>query len=251
MFPIFREKKSKFLLTSIRQAKLPQHIAIIMDGNGRWARRRGLPRVAGHRAGVEAIRRCLKGIEPLDIQHLTLYAFSTENWRRPRSEVEYLMDLPGYFIEKELETLTKNNIRLCVFGNLDGLPLHTRQAVEHGIRETADNDGLMLNFALNYGGRDDILFAVGEICRRIAAGQLKPDQIDSAVISSYLYTAGVPDPDLLVRTSGELRISNFLLWQIAYTELFFTDVLWPDFQAHHLYAAIKAYQNRRRRYGGL
>lgn len=251
MYQFWRNKKKQALLASIGKGKLPGHIAIIMDGNGRWARKRGLPRVAGHRAGVEAIRRCLNGLKPLAVHYLTLYAFSTENWRRPRSEVEYLMDLPGYFLDRELDMLVKNNIRLGVVGDLAALPAHTRKAVEFGCKKTAGNTGLMLNFALNYGGRSDILQAVGKICRKVAAGQLKPDAVDENIFSNFLQTGGIPDPDLLIRTSGELRISNFLLWQIAYTELFFTDVLWPDFQDYHLYQAIRAYQTRRRRFGGL
>ncbi|MTI94458.1 MAG: isoprenyl transferase [Firmicutes bacterium] len=235
----------------LRKDKIPRHIAIIMDGNGRWARRRGLPRVAGHKAGMDAIQRCLEGMRSLDVRYLTLYAFSTENWRRPRTEVDFLMDLPKQFIGQELDTLTKNNIRLGVIGDLDGLPQHTREAICHGIEKTRDNDGLFLNFALNYGGRDDLVRAAQIIARQVAAGELSPDLIDKESLSAALYTRGIPDPDLVIRTSGEVRISNFMLWQIAYSELCFVDCFWPDFDEEHLLRAVETFQRRNRRFGGV
>ncbi len=252
MLGLFKAKKQKQLLSTVANGEIPRHIAIIMDGNGRWARKRSLPRVAGHRAGVESIRRCLRGARELkDLRYLTFYAFSTENWQRPASEISYLMDLPGYFINREMETLMENNIRLGIVGDVSRLPDHTRKVIAQGMNQTAANDGLYLNFALNYGGRDDILAAARKLWQELREGTLQEDAVDKELFGRYLFTGDMPDPDLLIRTSGELRISNFLLWQIAYSELYFTDILWPDFQELHLYQAIADYQQRNRRYGGL
>ncbi|HOB35113.1 MAG TPA: isoprenyl transferase [Bacillota bacterium] len=238
-------------LETIRSGKMPHHIAIIMDGNGRWAKKRGLPRVAGHRQGMQAIKRCLAGLKGLDVKYLTLYAFSTENWRRPKSEVDFLMNLPGQFIGQELTTIVENNIKLGVIGDVSGLPAHTRKAIAEGIEATRHNTGLRLNFALNYGGREEILQAVRALCRRCQQGDLDPSAITYSDIESCLYTRDIPSPDLVIRTSGEIRISNFLLWQIAYAELYFTDTLWPDFSEMHLYKAIAQFQRRNRRFGGV
>ncbi len=252
MLRLFKTTKQKKLLSSVIDGDIPSHIALIMDGNGRWARRRNLPRVAGHRAGVESIRRCLHGARELKkVKYMTFYAFSTENWQRPSSEISYLMDLPGYFLNRELKTLMENNIRLGIVGDISRLPDHTREVIEDGMAQTAGNDGVYLNFALNYGGRDDILFAARKIWQELEAGNLRQEDIDKDVFASFLLTGDMPAPDLLIRTSGELRISNFLLWQLAYSELYFTDVLWPDFDEIHLYQAIADYQQRSRRYGGL
>lgn len=248
---MFKKKRIARGLDAIRRGPIPQHLAIIMDGNGRWARKRGLPRVAGHRAGMDAINRCLDGLKGIDVKYLTLYAFSTENWRRPKAEVDYLMNLPGQFIAKELDTMIANNIRLKVIGDMDGLPDHTRASVTKGIEATAGNSGLTLSFALNYGSREEILKAVrqlGQMCQR---GILDPADIASEEFEKCLYTAGMPSPDLIIRTSGEIRISNFLLWQMAYSELCFIDTLWPDFNELHLYQAIADFQQRQRRFGGI
>ena len=244
-------KKRPASLETISEGPVPRHLAIIMDGNGRWARKRGLPRVAGHRAGMDAINRCLEGLRDLPVKYLTLYAFPTENWRRPKAEIDFLMNLPGQFVARELGTMQANNIRLRILGDLEGLPEHTRASVQEGMAATAGNTGLTLSFALNYGGREEILRAarrLAETCRR---GELKPAEIDTQLFESCLYTAGMPGIDLVIRTSGELRLSNFLLWQLAYAELTFIDTLWPDFAEKHLCQAIAEFQQRQRRFGGL
>lgn len=228
---------------------LPKHIAIIMDGNGRWAKKRGLPRVAGHRKGVEAVRNVVEACSELGIAVLTLYTFSTENWNRPEEEVSALMKLLLRTLEKEIEDLDKNNVKLMTIGELDRLQRGTAEGLRAGVARTAKNTGLILNLALSYGSREEIVHAVRRIAREVKQERIDPDAIDSGVISNSLYTAGLPDPDLLIRTSGELRLSNFLLWQLAYTELFTTEVYWPDFQKKHLYEAISSYQKRERRFG--
>lgn len=228
---------------------MPRHLAIIMDGNGRWARKRGLPRIAGHRAGMDAINRCVNCVRHLGVKYLTLFAFSTENWQRPQSEVEFLMSLPKRFVEKELDNMMANNIRFKVIGDLAGLPAHTQRSVVRGIEATAANNGLILTFALNYGAREEILRAV----RALAELYCQDPKIDinSDVFERHLYTAGMAPVDMVVRTSGEKRISNFLLWQLAYAELFFLDELWPDFDEGCLYEAIAEFQKRQRRFGGI
>lgn len=248
---MFKKKRIARELDVIRRGRLPQHLAIIMDGNGRWARKKGLPRVAGHRAGMDAINRCLEGLKGLDVKYLTLYAFSTENWRRPKAEVDYLMNLPVQFVAKELDRMMANNIRLKVIGDLDGLPDHTRASVTKGMEATAGNSGLTLSFALNYGAREEILKAVRQLGQMCQTGILNPDDIAGDEFEQCLYTAGMPSPDLIIRTSGEIRISNFLLWQMAYSELYFIDTLWPDFNELHLYGAIADFQRRQRRFGGI
>jgi undecaprenyl diphosphate synthase len=227
--------------------RLPAHIAVIMDGNGRWAAQRHLPRVEGHRAGIESVRETVEGSARLGIQVLTLYAFSVENWKRPPTEVSTLMLLLKRYLRSELNTLLRNNIRFRVIGRIEDLARDVQGELRDAEAKTAANVGMQFNIALNYGGRAEIV----EAARRIAAEGLAADQIDEQRFSSYLYTAGQPDPDLLIRTSGEMRVSNFLLWQIAYAEIWVTDTLWPDFRQQHLLEAILAYQKRDRRYGGI
>lgn len=231
--------------------RIPAHVAIIMDGNGRWAAARGLPRAAGHRAGVEAVRRTLAGCRERGVSILTLYAFSTENWRRPPEEVEALMQLLGQAVQDEAYELMRTGIQLRVSGDLSSLDPGLRGEVERVVDLTSENRELILNVAYNYGGRAEIVAAVRRIAHDVIAGRLSPERVDDSMIARYLYTAGLPDPDLLIRTGGEQRISNFLLWQIAYTELYFCDVYWPDFDKPHLFAAISAYQQRQRRFGGV
>jgi undecaprenyl diphosphate synthase len=227
--------------------RLPQHIAVIMDGNGRWAAQRHLPRVEGHRAGIESVRDIVESSARLGIQVLTLYAFSVENWKRPVTEVSTLMSLLKRYLRLELNTLLRNNIRFKVIGRADELARDVRSELQAAEHKTASNTGMQFNIALNYGGRAEIVEAV----KRMVAAGLAPDAIDEARFSGFLYTAGQPDPDLLIRTSGEMRVSNFLLWQIAYAEIWVTDTLWPDFRTRHLLAAILDYQKRDRRYGGI
>ena len=232
-----------------RRGRLPRHIAIIMDGNGRWAKQRGLPRIAGHRAGVEAVRDTVEACGELGIEILTLYTFSTENWRRPKEEISALMRLLLRTLQRETEELIRNNVRLTMVGNAETLPDKVREGILRGIEATRQNTGLVLNLALNYGGREEIVSAVRRIASGVQRGELRPERIDAETICRHLYTSELPDPDLLMRTSGELRISNFLLWQLAYTEIYITDVLWPDFRRKDLYEAVEDYQGRERRFG--
>ena len=227
--------------------RLPAHIAIIMDGNGRWAAQRHLPRVEGHRAGIASVRDVVETSARVGIEVLTLYAFSVENWKRPRAEINTLMMLLKRYLRLELETLLRNNIRFQVIGRSDELAPDVRRELETGIGQTASNTGMRFNIALNYGGRAEIVDAA----RRALAAGLTPDQLDERRFGDFLYTAGQPDPDLLIRTSGEMRVSNFLLWQIAYSEIWVTETLWPDFRRRDLLEAIVAYQKRDRRYGGI
>jgi undecaprenyl diphosphate synthase len=240
------------LARAIDPARLPVHIAVIMDGNGRWARRRNLPRVAGHRAGVEPVRVTVETCARLGIRALTLYAFSVENWKRPRAEVDTLWRLLRIYLRKELPNLVRNDIRLTVIGHPESLPASAREELEAVVEQTARNRGLRVNLAINYGGRTELVDAVnailGEARRRGRLAELCVEEDD---IAAHLYTADQPDPDLLIRTSGEMRVSNFLLWQIAYTELYVTDTLWPDFTRAELLSAILDYQKRDRRFGGL
>jgi len=231
--------------------RIPAHIAIIMDGNGRWAAARGLSRAAGHRAGLEAVRRTIEGCRDCGVRVLTLYAFSTENWRRPADEVEALMRLLGDALADQADDLMEAGVQLRISGDLETLDPGLRAQVQQVIAMTRENRGLVLNVAYNYGGRAEIVTVVRRLAQDIGAGRLRPGEIDEAALARYLYTADLPDPDLLIRTGGEQRISNFLLWQIAYTELYFCDVYWPDFDRSHLLAAIADYQQRRRRFGGV
>jgi len=235
------------LLRRVDMDRLPRHVAVIMDGNGRWARRRHLPRVAGHRAGIRAVRDTVETSARLGIEVLTLYAFSRENWKRPKNEVETLMGLLKEYVRKELDTLIRNNIRLSVLGRMGDLSDSVQQELRRSLEATDGNTGLQFNVALSYGGRAEIVDAIRSMLR----DGVRPEDVDEGQISRRLYTAGQPDPDLMIRTSGELRLSNFLLWQIAYSEIWVTETLWPDFRRGHLLEAILGYQSRERRYGGL
>jgi len=239
------------LLAVVRAQPRPEHVAIIMDGNGRWATRRGLPRVAGHREGVKTARAIVRAADTLGLRYLTLYAFSSENWSRPEDEVSTLLSLLERAIRSELPELMERNVRLRVLGRKNGVPLQVRRGIDHVVHATRDNTGLGLMMAFNYGGRDELIDACRALARRVQAGELRPEDIGETEIQRALYTADVPDPDLLIRTSGEMRVSNFLLWQIAYTELWITPTLWPDFGAADLYGAIAEFQRRTRRFGGV
>jgi undecaprenyl diphosphate synthase len=234
---------------SVQNNNLPEHIAVIMDGNGRWARQKGARRIFGHRNAIQAVRETTEAAAELGIKYLTLFAFSTENWDRPRQEVEGLMELLVTTIRKEKDTLTKNDVRLSVIGDTDSLPAGCQQALRETMDITRDNGGLNLVLALSYSGRWDILQATRHLLKDVKNGVLDMDKISSDVFSGYLCTSDIPDPELLIRTSGEMRISNFLLWQLAYTELYVTEVLWPDFRKEHLLMAIEEYQKRERRFG--
>jgi undecaprenyl diphosphate synthase len=227
--------------------RLPRHVAIIMDGNGRWAAQRHLPRVEGHRAGIDSVREAVETSARLGIGVLTLYAFSVENWKRPAAEVSTLMMLLKRYLRLELNTLLGNNIRFHVIGREDELAPDIRRELQMAEEKTTANTGMLFNIALNYGGRAEIVEAV----KRLLTAGVRPEEIDEQTFAGFLYTAGQPDPDLLIRTSGEMRVSNFLLWQIAYSEIWVTDTLWPEFRSRHLLEAVLAYQKRDRRYGGL
>ena len=239
------------LLRSIDFARLPRHVAIIMDGNGRWAKLRHKRRVEGHRAGIAAVRDVVETSARLGLEVLTLYAFSVENWKRPKAEVATLMGLLKRYLRMELETLLRNDIRFQVIGRMDELPKDVQQELQRGMERTRNQKGLLFNIALNYGGRAEITDAVRRLLSDVLQNGRDAQSVDEATISSYLYTAGQPDPDLLIRTSGELRVSNFLLWQIAYAEIWVSEVLWPDFRRRHLLQAIADFQKRERRYGGI
>lgn len=231
--------------------RLPRHIAIIMDGNGRWAKAHGLPRSEGHKAGINVVKRIVRFAPRVHTKILTLYTFSTENWRRPKTEVKTLMKLLSETTMRELDELVANGVKLIVSGRFEELPFAQRKALGHAIRKTANGKTLVLNLALNYGGRDEIIDAVRKIANDVRNGNIAPETIDENLFGTYLYTAGLPDPDLLIRTSGELRLSNFLLWQTAYTELFFTEVFWPDFDEAEFCRAIIDFAGRERRFGGI
>jgi undecaprenyl diphosphate synthase len=228
---------------------VPRHIAIIMDGNGRWAKARGVPRLMGHRAGRESVREVVKGCVELGVEVLTLYTFSTENWNRPRREVQALMGILRRTLREERKELQKNNVRLQVMGRREDLPPEVNAAIDETQEFLSASTGLLLNLALSYGGRVEIIDAVRRLLADHQRDAFDPERIDEGLIASYLYTAGLPEPDLLVRTSGELRISNFMLWQLAYTEFWVTDTLWPDFRRRHLYEAVRDFQARERRFG--
>lgn len=234
-----------------RAGHIPRHIAIIMDGNGRWARQRGLPRIAGHREGINSVREVVRVSGELGVEVLTLYVFSAENWRRPRPEIGALMRLLRETTRQEVDDLMRNGVRLNVIGRIEEIAPAARKVLTEAARRTAGNSGLLLNLAVNYGGRSELVDAVRRLVDDLDGGKLTAGQIDEETIGRYLYTGDVPDPDLLIRTSGEMRVSNFLLWQIAYTEIHVTDVLWPDFRREHLYRAILDYQSRERRFGGV
>ena len=246
------EEKDWALAQSIDPARIPAHVAIIMDGNGRWAGRRFLPRVAGHQAGVGPVRSTVETCARMGVKVLTLYAFSVENWKRPRAEVETLWRLLRFYLKQELPDLQKNDVRLQAIGRLEALPAQVRRELEAAVEATSANRGLLVNLAINYGGRAEIVDAVNAILEMARIdGSIGSLRLDEDLIATSLYTASCPDPDLLIRTSGEMRISNFLLWQIAYAELYVTDTLWPDFTRTDLLEAVLEYQKRDRRYGGL
>lgn len=236
-------------MANIDPDNLPRHIAIIMDGNGRWAKQHALGRIRGHKKGAQAVRTTVTACREIGIAYLTLFAFSSENWGRPGEEVAALMDLLADYLEKETPTLQKQGIRLAAIGDIDKLYLPVRKKLLDVMKQTERNDKMVLNLALSYGSRDEIVAAVRKMVADQRDGKLKIDDIDKETLARYLFTASMPDPDLLIRTSGEYRISNFLLWQLAYTELYFTDVLWPDFKKSDLLAAIAVYQQRERRFG--
>lgn len=242
---------NKNTIYDINLSNVPTHIAIIMDGNGRWAKERLLPRTVGHKAGVEAIRAVTKECSALGVKHLTLYAFSTENWKRPKLEVDALMNLLYTYLNKELKELHKNNVKITTIGDIDVLPSKSVEAIKNAIDMTKDNTGLNLNIALNYGSRNDIKNAVIDIVKNCKSDKIDIEDINEDTITKYLSTKSIPDPDLIIRTSGEQRISNFLLWEIAYSEFYFTDVYWPDFDGNEVRKAIYVYQSRDRRFGGL
>lgn len=244
-------KKRSPLPAEINSQAIPRHVAIIMDGNGRWAQKKGLPRAAGHRAGMETLKRVVESAIRIGITHLTVYAFSTENWKRPPDEINALMNLLVEYVDKELLQLKQNGVRVKAIGNLEQLPERARSQIEKAAAETNGNSRLNLLIALNYGGRREIVEAARTLCLAAKEGKLEPGEIDEEKFAGCLYTAGVPDPDLIIRTSGEMRLSNFLLWQSAYAEYWATPVLWPDFSETDLWHAIRDYQGRQRRYGGL
>jgi undecaprenyl diphosphate synthase len=237
------------LLNKIDTTNLPKHLSIIMDGNGRWAKQKGLLRAMGHENGTKSVKATIEACAKLGIEFLTLYAFSSENWNRPKLEVETLMKLLVNSLKKELQTLKDNNIKLNAIGNLEKLPKSAQKELLDVIEATKDNSRMTLTLALSYGSREEIANAVRKISHKVKNNIISIDTIDDSIINEHLYTQNLPDVDLLIRTSGEHRISNFLLWQIAYAELYFTDVLWPDFKEHHLYEAIISYQKRERRFG--
>lgn len=234
-----------------KNAKLPEHIAIIMDGNGRWAKQRSLPRIAGHREGINSVREITRVCGEIGIKYLTLYTFSTENWERPQTEVSALMKLLLTTIRKEVKNLHENNVKLTTIGTFTDLPKSAREGISEGMELTKNNTGLNLNLALSYGSRQEIMQAVRKIARKIDSGDMTVDDIDKKSFESYLYSKDIPDPDLLIRTGGEFRVSNFLLWQIAYTEIFVTNTYWPAFRENELLEAIVDFQSRERRFGRL
>lgn len=228
---------------------IPRHVAIIMDGNGRWAKQRGLPRVEGHRIGADSVREIVRASGELGIEYLTLYAFSSENWNRPKTEIGVLMHLLEFYLRQEVAELNRSNVRLAAIGRIHELPESSQNQLAKSIATLKDNTGLTLVLALSYGGRVELVDAVRHIAREVKTGQCEVADIDEACISQHLYTAGIPDPDLLIRTSGEMRVSNFLLWQISYAEIYVTDILWPDFRDAQLRAAVEDYGKRQRRFG--
>lgn len=235
----------------IELGRIPVHVAIIMDGNGRWAKQRNMPRIMGHRAGAETLRTIVKKASELGIKVLTAYAFSTENWKRPASEVNFLMDLLSEYIDHELDELQRNKVQLRFIGDTDALPMMLQDKMMYATNYTKNNSGLILNLAVNYGGRSELVRAIRHIAHEVSTGTIIENEITEDEIKRHLYTADLPDPDLLIRPGGDYRISNYLLWQLAYTEFWFTPVLWPDFTPEHLLEAIHAFQSRERRFGGL
>ncbi|MBD7936693.1 MULTISPECIES: isoprenyl transferase [Cytobacillus] len=238
-------------IDNIKAQPIPEHVAIIMDGNGRWAKKRTLPRVAGHHEGAKVVRKITRFANELGVKTLTLYAFSTENWKRPKMEVDFLMKLPSEFLQTFLPELIEENVQVKMIGNKSILPSATLKAIDEAIQSTAHNDGLVLNFAMNYGSRAEIIEAVKNVLIDAQSGIIDEEKLTEEVFSSYLMTSELNDPDLLIRTSGEIRLSNFMLWQLAYAEFWFTDVLWPDFGEEHFVEAVEVFQKRQRRFGGV
>ncbi|MEH1808931.1 MAG: isoprenyl transferase [Nostoc sp.] len=244
-----QQTKLQDLPTDLKRELLPQHVAVIMDGNGRWAKRQGLPRIMGHKRGVDALKDLLRCCQDWGIQALTAYAFSTENWKRPQEEVDFLMTLFQRVLRQELREMVEENVQIKFVGNLQDLPRSLQQEISRSMEETKNNRGIRFSVATNYGGRQEILQACQAIAKQVQQGLLQPDEINEQVFESHLYTAGITDPDLLIRTSGEMRLSNFLLWQMAYGEIYITDALWPDFDRAEFHRALCAYQQRERRFG--
>lgn len=238
-------------IANVKSRQIPAHVAIIMDGNGRWAKKRNLPRVAGHHEGMKTVRKIARTANDIGIKVLTLYAFSTENWKRPKLEVDFLMRLPGEFLSTYLTELIEENVRVEMIGDNSLLPVHTKKAIQKAVKATEDNDGMVLNFAMNYGSRLEIIRCTQELAKKVADGEMNWEDINEDVINMHLMTAHLPEPDLLIRTSGEIRLSNFMLWQLAYAEFSFTDVLWPDFDERCLLEKIEEYQSRSRRFGSV
>jgi len=241
----------KLNTSSLNKDRMPRHVAIIMDGNGRWAKKRFMPRTMGHRAGMASLKKVVRACDDMGIAILTVFAFSTENWKRPRDEVSYLMQLLTEFMRKELDELHQNNVRIQVLGDYNATPPECRIEIKRALEMTRDNTGLIFNIALNYGSRKEILDAAKTLAAKVTAGEIKVEEVTEEIFSGLLYTKGMPDPDLLIRSSGEMRISNFMLWQIAYTEIVVTDTLWPDFTEDDLVQAVVEYQHRDRKFGGL
>ncbi|MDB9534355.1 isoprenyl transferase [Dolichospermum planctonicum CS-1226] len=246
---ITQQTELQYLPPDLKQELLPRHVAVIMDGNGRWAKRQGLPRIVGHKAGVNALKDLLHCCKDWGIKALTAYAFSTENWKRPQEEVEFLMTLFQRVLRQELREMVEENVQIQFVGDLSALPKALQTEISRSMAETKDNRSILLTIATNYGGRQEILQACVAIAQKVKEGLLKPEEISEEVFESHLYTAGIGDPDLLIRTSGEMRLSNFLLWQMAYGEIYISDALWPDFNRSEFHRALSAYQQRERRFG--
>jgi undecaprenyl diphosphate synthase len=238
-------------LLDVPRQKYPRHIAVIMDGNGRWAERQGLPRIEGHRHGVASVRRTVEECARLGIQQLTLFCLSSENWKRPQQELDFLMRLLEQYLIEERATIIERNIRLSIIGRREGIPDPVLREMDRSIEASTANSGMRLSLAINYGGRAELVDAVRRIAAQVEAGRLKPDQINETTLADRLYTSGMPDPDLLIRTAGEMRLSNFLLWQVSYAELWVTKVCWPEFDERQLHAAVRSFAARDRRFGGL
>ncbi len=244
-----QQTELQYLPSDLKKELLPRHVAVICDGNGRWGERQGLPRFMGHKRGVDTLKELVRTCKDWGIKALTAYAFSTENWNRPQEEVEFLMTLFQRVLRQELREMVEENVQIRFVGNLKGLPPLLQKEISHTVEQTRDNCGVQFTVATNYGGRMEILQACQAIALEVEKGLLQPDKIDEALFERYLYTSGISDPDLLIRTSGEMRISNFLLWQIAYAEIYVTQTLWPDFNRHEFHRALYAYQERNRRFG--
>ena len=250
-YPIPAEGLAQIAALGLSPEQLPRHVAIIMDGNGRWAQARGLPRVLGHRRGIQSVRSVVEEGCRLGLEQLTLYCLSVENWKRPPRELRFLMRLLRHFLVVERDELIEQNVRLTMIGRREGLPADVLAEFDRTAEQTAENDGMTLCLAVNYGGRTELADAARRLAWDVRAGRLDPDAVEESTLDSYLYTAGMADPDLLIRTAGELRVSNFLLWQISYAEIYVTEALWPDFRAHDLHAALLAFAGRQRKFGGL